>query len=92
MTNHPSFHAVPLELLLHEIEATPQEHWATLLETLRQFRQQVERSPVDKVNLEQAQKNQAAIALLKSWRDEADATEQQQAWNYVKSALVGKQG
>jgi hypothetical protein len=30
-----------LELLLHEIEATPKEYWTDLLDTLRQFRQKI---------------------------------------------------
>ncbi len=32
---------ISLKLLLHEVEATPREYWADLLETLRQFRQRI---------------------------------------------------
>jgi hypothetical protein len=52
-----------LELLLSEIEATPKEYWGDLLRTVRQFRQQVVSTPVVVVDPEQAEKNQAAIAL-----------------------------
>lgn len=37
---------------------------------------------------EQAQKNQAAINLLDSWLDDTeDASEHQQAWDFLKTAL-----
>jgi hypothetical protein len=40
------------------------------------------------VDGEQAQKNQAAIALLDSWmNDDEDANEHQQAWDFLKTAL-----
>jgi thiamine pyrophosphate-dependent acetolactate synthase large subunit-like protein len=75
----PSF-----EVLLQEIQATPREHWAALLDNLHQFRQQLPPSH----DPEQAQKNQAAIDLLDSWLDETeDATEHQQAWDFLKIAL-----
>jgi hypothetical protein len=76
-----------LEALLDEIEATPREHWADLLDTLRKFRQNISvAEPI--VDGEQAQKNQAAIALLDSWmNDDEDADEHQQAWDFLKTAL-----
>jgi hypothetical protein len=37
----PSSSTASFELLLREIEATPREYWADLLDTLRQFRQKV---------------------------------------------------
>jgi hypothetical protein len=77
-----------LELLLHEIEATPREYWADLLDTLRQFRQKIPATAPSIINVEQAQKNQAAIDLLDSWLgDNEDASEHQQAWEFLKTAL-----
>jgi hypothetical protein len=77
-----------LELLLHEIEATPKEYWTDLLDTLRQFRQNIPPTDLPVVNLEQAKKNQAAIDLLDSWlEDDEDASEHQQSWDFLKTAL-----
>ncbi|NCJ05448.1 hypothetical protein GS597_02750 [Synechococcales cyanobacterium C] len=40
------------------------------------------------IDAEQAQKNQAAIDLLDSWLDDTeDASEHQQAWDFLKTAL-----
>ncbi len=40
------------------------------------------------INVEQAQKNQAAIDLLDSWMDDSEeAAEHQQAWDFLKTAL-----
>jgi hypothetical protein len=76
------------ELLLHEIEATPREYWADLLDTLRQFRQKVSSDIPTVIDAEQAQRNQAAIDLLDSWlSDDEDASEHQQAWDFLKTAL-----
>jgi hypothetical protein len=83
-TNDSNSTPTSLELLLHEIEATPREYWTDLLHTLRQFRQQIP-SVVDE---EQAQKNQAALDLLDSWlKDDEDPVDQQQAWECLKTAL-----
>jgi hypothetical protein len=77
-----------LKLLLHEIEVTPTEYWADLLETLRQFRQKIPSDTSPIVNAEQLRKNQAAIDLLDSWlEEEEDASEHQQAWDFLKTAL-----
>ena len=77
-----------LEVLLQEIEATPREYWADLLDTLRQFRQKIPSTALSIVDAEQAQKNQAAIDLLDSWLDDTeDASEHQQAWEFLKTAL-----
>jgi hypothetical protein len=77
-----------LELLLHEIEATPKEYWADLLDTLRQFRQKIPSTTPPVIDAEQAQKNQAAINLLDSWLGEnEDASEHQQAWDFLRTAL-----
>jgi hypothetical protein len=77
-----------LELLLHEIEATPREYWADLLDALRQFRQKIPSDASTVIDAEQAQRNQAAIDLLDSWlEDTEDASEHQQAWDFLKTAL-----
>lgn len=39
------------------------------------------------INLEQAEKNQAAIDLLQSWMDEEDTGEDAQAWTILKINL-----
>jgi hypothetical protein len=78
----------PLGLLLNEIEATPKEYWTDLLDTLRQFRQKIPSVSLSIVDPEQVRKNQAAIDLLDSWLDDnQDASEHQQAWDFLKAAL-----
>lgn len=88
MADRSSLPTTSLELLLHEIEATPREYWADLLNTLRQFREKIPSATSPIVDAEQARKNQAAIDLLDSWlRDDEDASEHQQAWDFLKTAL-----
>jgi hypothetical protein len=92
MTQQPRSSPEKLNTLIHEIEAIPQEHWADLLITLRQFRQQ-KTHPI--INAEQLEKNQGAmvkdrpevIALLKSWAEEDSAEEDAQAWVILKTNL-----
>ncbi len=77
-----------LELLLYEIEATPREHWADLLATLRQFRQTLPSTAPLVMDEAQARKNQAAIALLNSWlEDHEEAAEHQKAWEFLSTAI-----
>jgi hypothetical protein len=88
MANHSDTAIISLELLLHEIEATPREYWAEVLDNLRQFRQKISVSPQPVINAEQAKKNQAAIDLLDSWLgDGEDAAEHQKSWDFLKTAL-----
>jgi hypothetical protein len=88
MTDHPIPPSAPLELLLYEIEAIPRAYWGDLLNTLRQFRQTIPSTAPSVVDIEQARKNQAAIDLLDSWLDDTeDASEHQQAWDFLKTAL-----
>jgi hypothetical protein len=88
MADRSSSPPASLKLLLHEIEATPREHWAGLLDTLRQFRQKIPSTAPSVVDAEQAQKNQAAINLLDSWLDDTeDASDHQQAWDFLKTSL-----
>lgn len=88
MTNQSSSPPTTLKVLLHEIEATPREYWSDLLDTLREFRQNIPSTASPVIDAEQAQKNQAAIELLDSWLDDTeDALEHQQAWDFLKTAL-----
>jgi hypothetical protein len=88
MVNSSKRSSTSLELLISEIEATPREYWTELLDTLRQFRQKIPSTTSPMINAEQAQKNQAAIALLDSWLDEnEDASEHQQTWDYLKKTM-----
>lgn len=88
MASPSSSPTISLELLLHEIEATPREYWADLLDTLRQFRQKLPSTPSPIIDPEQARKNQVAIDLLDSWlEDDEDASEHQRAWEFLKVAL-----
>jgi hypothetical protein len=87
-TDRSSSPPTTLDVLLHEIEATPREYWADLLDTLRQFRQRIPSTASPVIDVEQARKNQAAIDLLDSWlSDDEDASEHQQAWDFLKTAL-----
>ncbi|NEP55717.1 MAG: hypothetical protein F6K31_01600 [Symploca sp. SIO2G7] len=55
---------------------------------MRQFRQNLPSTTLSVINPEQARKNQAAIDLLDSWlEDDEDASEHQQAWEFLKVAL-----
>jgi hypothetical protein len=88
MANHSDTAIISLELLLHEIEATPREYWAEVLDNLRQFRQKISVSSQPVIDAEQAKKNQAAIDLLDSWLgDGEDAAEHQKSWDFLKTAL-----
>ncbi|MFM7573148.1 MAG: hypothetical protein ACKO4S_08460 [Snowella sp.] len=88
MVNSSKQSSTSLESLISEIEATPREYWTELLDNLRQFRQKIPSTTSPIINVEQAQKNQAAIALLDSWLDEnEDASEHQQTWDYLKKTM-----
>ena len=76
-----------LDLMVREIEATPEEYWGELLESLRLFRVNVAQRKTQVVNPEQLEKNQAAIALLQSWADEDSADEDAEAWQILKTNL-----
>jgi excisionase family DNA binding protein len=55
---------------------------------LRETNGRPERKPlVLRPDPEQARKNQAAIELLRSWREEGDEQEQRETWEYLKKAL-----
>jgi hypothetical protein len=74
-----------IETLIREIQQTPPEQWAHLLEILRIFRQSV--SSASNVESVSPPINQAAIELLRSWREEGDEEEQRETWEFLKQAL-----
>ncbi|NJM49263.1 MAG: hypothetical protein HC860_26350 [Alkalinema sp. RU_4_3] len=58
------------------------------MDNLRQFRQNISPAAGVVIDIEQAQRNQAAIDLLDSWLgDGEDAAEHQQSWDFLKTAL-----
>jgi hypothetical protein len=69
-----------LETLIQEIQQIPPAQWNNLLGLLQVFRQAVANPPPPKVN-------QAAIDLLRSWREEGDEQEQRETWEFLKTAL-----
>jgi hypothetical protein len=75
----------PIETLIQEIQQTPPEQWLHLLEILRIFRQSV--SSESNVECESPPINQAAIDLLRFWREEGDEEEQRETWEFLKQAL-----
>jgi hypothetical protein len=75
----------PIETLIQEIQQTPPDQWGHLLEILRIFRQSV--SSESKVDSTSPPINQAAIDLLRSWREEGDEEEQRETWKFLKQAL-----
>jgi hypothetical protein len=74
-----------LESLIQEIQQTPPAQWAHLLEILRIFRQSVTVSPPPDTTSTPI--NQAAIDLLRSWREEGDEAEQRETWEFLQQAL-----
>ena len=72
-----------LEALIQEIQQTPQTQWGHLLELLRIFRQSVTTSS----NSETPPVNQAALDLLRSWREEGNEAEQRETWDFLQQAL-----
>lgn len=72
-----------IEALIQEIQQTPQTQWGHLLEILRIFRQSV----TTKSGTEAPPVNQAALDLLRSWREEGDEVEQRETWEFLKQSL-----
>ena len=72
-----------LECLTQEIQQIPSAQWNNLLELLKIFRQSVNPAqtlnpPIDK---------QAALDLLRSWREEGNEEEQRETWEFLQQAL-----
>jgi hypothetical protein len=68
-----------LQTLIQEIQQIPPTQWNNLLELLQVFRKTV--SP------DQPKVNQAAIDLLRSWREEGDEQDQRETWEFLQTAL-----
>lgn len=75
--------------LLQEIQETPREYWPNLLQMVRLFKETVTMKPrvsekSDKIDItklsleERIERNQGAINLLRSWREEDDEEEQKE--------------
>ncbi len=88
----------PIASLIQEIEQTPPEYWPNLLEMIRLFRKSVTKaqqsSPAIAVThlpkisqAEQMKRNQAAIELLRQWREEGDEQEQIETAEYLRQVL-----
>lgn len=89
----------PIVELLQEIMQTPREYWPNLLKTIRLFRETVSElpkappAPVEEVDITQLSKeerikrNQGAIELLRSWREEGDEQEQKETAEYLERVI-----
>jgi predicted deacetylase len=88
----------PMASLIQEIKQTPPEYWPNLLEMIRLFRKSVTKAQrssqlVAVTNLpkisqeEQIKRNQAAIELLRQWREEGDEQEQTETAEYLRQVL-----
>ena len=86
------------EDMMREIEQIPREYWPNLLQMIRVFKETValksEPSPeaaksvvTEMSREERIQRNQAAIELLRSWREEGDEKEQTETWEFLRQAL-----
>ncbi|MDY6806598.1 MAG: hypothetical protein SXA11_22705 [Cyanobacteriota bacterium] len=87
-----------IEELVAEIEKTPKEYWSDLLNMILVFQQTVTKKPDSSLELDaenslnlsrsqQIKKNQAAIELLRSWREEGDEEEQKETGDYLRRVL-----
>lgn len=72
-----------LECLTQEIQQIPSAQWNNLLELLKIFRQSV--NPPQTLNPPIV--NQAALDLLRSWREEGNEDEQRETWEFLQQAL-----
>ena len=72
-----------LECLTQEIQQIPPTQWNNLLELLKIFRQSV--NPPQ--TLDAPIVNQAALDLLRSWREEGNEEEQRETWEFLQQAL-----
>jgi len=88
-----------IEELVAEIEKTPKEYWSDLLNMIRVFQETVTKKPESSVELgtvdelqlsrsQQVKKNQAAIELLRSWREEGEEEEQKETGDYLCRVLA----
>ena len=83
--------------LVREIEQTPEEHWLSLLHTMRLFRQRLQLTDTSSevawtnaLNLAKTSnpdRQQALSKLLNSWMEEQTGQEQQEAWEFLQQSL-----
>jgi hypothetical protein len=72
-----------IDVLIREIRQIPAAQWGYLLQILRIFRLSVAAS----AQATEVPVNQAAIELLRSWREEGDEVEQRETWQFLQQAL-----
>jgi len=91
----------PIAEFLRVIQQTPREYWPNLLQMMRLFLETVTVKPVlsepaqiseqidiTKLSLEERiQRNQAAIELLRLWREEDDEQEQKETAEYLEQVI-----
>ncbi len=91
----------PIAEFLRIIQQTPREYWPNLLQMMRLFMETVTVKPVlseppqtsEKIDItklsleERIQRNQAAIELLRSWREEDDEQEQKETAEYLEQVI-----
>ncbi|MEG4578080.1 hypothetical protein QUA71_00345 [Microcoleus sp. MON1_C5] len=91
----------PIAEFLRVIQQTPREYWPNLLQMMRLFLETVTVKPVlseqtqiseqidiTKLSLEERiQRNQGAIELLRSWREDDDEQEQKETAEYLEQVI-----
>ncbi|MEG4516795.1 MULTISPECIES: hypothetical protein [unclassified Microcoleus] len=91
----------PIAEFLRVIQQTPREYWPNLLQMMRLFMETVTVKPVlseevpapEKIDItklsleERIQRNQGAIELLRSWREEDDEQDQKETAEYLEQVI-----
>jgi hypothetical protein len=91
----------PIAEFIRVIQQTPREYWPNLLQMMRLFLATVTVKPIlsestqtsDRIDItklsleERIQRNQPAIELLRSWREEDDAQEQKETAEYLEQVM-----
>ncbi|MEG4113101.1 MULTISPECIES: hypothetical protein [unclassified Microcoleus] len=91
----------PIAEFLRVIQQTPREYWPNLLQMMRLFMETVTVKPllsdpaqiseqidITKLSLEERiQRNQGAIELLRSWREDDDEQEQKETAEYLEQVI-----
>lgn len=83
--------------LVREIEQTPEEHWSSLLHTMRLFRQRLQlanTSPeaawtnaLNSAKTSNSDRQHALSELLNSWMEEQTGEEQKESWEFLQQSL-----
>lgn len=89
--------AALLVQLVQEIEQTPVQYWAGLLQTIRQFRQGLKATPSAseqawdealRAAAAPSSERQAALSqLLSTWMEDEDEREQAETWHFLNQVL-----